>query len=363
MFNNKYHLSIVIAFLVAGYTNLNFAQNTVVLPSTDINADLEQNNLNNSNVNAKNIQNKQINNLSDLSKQDAEVHFNRSNNSINIRGLDSKRVLTTIDGIPTPWFTTGPRGNDGGIDAFDFNSIAQIDIMKGVQATKEGSGALSSSLQLRTLNAEDILGDKNLGIRIKADYAQTDASYGLNSAIASKVNDNTYLLQLGVRSGHENKTKGNVDSYNYLRSKANPSDNEQINALLKTNFNFGDHNIKLTAEHFRREKETDTRTSQGANDKGVTTYQIGKNQVTEYLTRQRLSLNYDWLNSSAIGFIDSVDNVIYWQKINKHNNMKKIYKNITVNRQQVLKFLTAKLCLITTKLLIIKSKLRLMKKC
>jgi hemoglobin/transferrin/lactoferrin receptor protein len=40
---------------------------------------------------------------------DAGVNFNRQNDSINIRGLDGDRVLTTIDGIRLPYLDDGAR--------------------------------------------------------------------------------------------------------------------------------------------------------------------------------------------------------------------------------------------------------------
>src|SRR5690606_15165914 len=62
------------------------------------------------------------------------VNFNRVSESINIRGLDRDRVLTTIDGIRVPWMTDGARsqgptgGAQGGLDSFDFNGLSAVDI-------------------------------------------------------------------------------------------------------------------------------------------------------------------------------------------------------------------------------------------
>jgi len=312
---NRYHYLLLGGFLTA---NLSLAQNNIELPELKISASEVQETVNQSEITAQDIENKQIKNLADLSRYEAGVNFSQKNNSISIRGLDSKRVLTSIDGIRTPWMTTGPRGNDGGIDAFDFNSLGQVTILRGSNATKNGSGALSSSMQLSTLNAEDILGDKDFATKIKTDYATLDKSYGINTALASKMANSTYLLQLGYQEGKEEKNKGTIDAYNYKRSKPNPANNNQANALFKAGFNVGDHNLKFTGEYFDRQKEIDARTAQGANDKNVTTYQIGKNTTTEYLRRQRLSLDHAWHNAS--GFIEDLSSTLYWQKINKHND-------------------------------------------
>ena len=90
---------------------------------------------------------------------DASVNFNERTKSVNIRGLQENRVLTTVDGIRLPWLTDPRESARGGGNAFDFDSLSAVDITKGADSSKYGSGALGGVVQLRTLNPEDIIAD------------------------------------------------------------------------------------------------------------------------------------------------------------------------------------------------------------
>ena len=58
------------------------------------------------------IQEKQVESFEDIGRRiDAGVNVNTNNGSINLRGLEGNRVLTTIDGIRVPWLTD-PRDSE-----------------------------------------------------------------------------------------------------------------------------------------------------------------------------------------------------------------------------------------------------------
>src|SRR5690606_27533162 len=88
---------------------------------------------------------------------DAGVNFNTANDSINLRGLDQDRVLTTVDGIRVPWLGDGARGVEGGLQSLDFNMLSALDIVRGADSSLFGSGALGGSVVLRTLDPENLL--------------------------------------------------------------------------------------------------------------------------------------------------------------------------------------------------------------
>src|SRR5690606_39543265 len=59
---------------------------------------------------AKTLDERQIRSFDDLGKRaEPGVNYNRTSESINIRGLDRDRVLTTLDGIGVPWLSDGAR--------------------------------------------------------------------------------------------------------------------------------------------------------------------------------------------------------------------------------------------------------------
>ena len=94
------------------------------------------------------IERRQIDSIEDLGRrQEAGVTFNRSARTINIRGLEGPRVLTTIDGIRVPYLADATRGASGGADSFDFNALSAADLTRGADPML-GSGALLSLIHI-----------------------------------------------------------------------------------------------------------------------------------------------------------------------------------------------------------------------
>ena len=272
---------------------------------------------------AKTLDERQIRSFDDLGKRaEPGVNYSRTSESINIRGLDRDRVLTTLDGIRVPWLTDGARsqgptgGAQGGLDSIDFNGLSAVDIVRGANSSLVGSGALGGAVQLFTLNPEDLLSEgKDFGSLVKSDYDSADHSWGLNGALAGRYQDTAWLLQAGQRQGHELESSGDANSYGTSRSEANPADTEQQSLLVKLQQRFdGGHKVGFTAELFERQNDIDSRTSQGS------TYLIGENSTEEHNKRQRLSVDYAFQAEDDQGLIDSANAIVYWQKLRRHDD-------------------------------------------
>lgn len=272
---------------------------------------------------AKTLDERQIRSFDDLGKRaEPGVNYSRTSESINIRGLDRDRVLTTLDGIRVPWLTDGARsqgptgGAQGGLDSIDFNGLSAVDIVRGANSSLVGSGALGGAVQLFTLNPEDLLSEgKDFGSLVKSDYDSADHSWGLNGALAGRYQDTAWLLQAGQRQGHELESGGDANSYGTRRSEANPADTEQQSLLVKLQQRFdGGHKVGFTAELFERQNDIDSRTSQGS------TYLIGENSTEEHNKRQRLSVDYAFQAEDDQGLIDSANAIVYWQKLRRHDD-------------------------------------------
>ena len=105
------------------------------------------------------IQKRMVQDFQDLGRRvDAGVNYNSTSKSINLRGLDQNRVLTTIDGIRVPWLADA-RGTQGGLDGFDFDGLSKMEITKGTDSSRYGSGALGGVIQLRTLDPADMIAE------------------------------------------------------------------------------------------------------------------------------------------------------------------------------------------------------------
>lgn len=252
-----------------------------------------------------------VTDFKDFSRRvDAGVNFSETSKSVNIRGLQDARVLTTIDGIRLPWLTDPRDSARGGVNAFDFDSLSSLDITKGADSSKYGSGALGGVVQLRTLNPEDLIEDgKNFGALTKSTYDSTDKSIGSNAAIAARFNDTWLLIQGGYKKGHETDNRGTVGGYDEARTEANPSDFVQKNLLVKFHqYLEGGHRLGLTGELFNRDEDID-------NLRGTTSsYQRGTLKSGEEVDRKRLSASYDYESPDGSDLVDKASVNLYWQK-------------------------------------------------
>ena len=262
------------------------------------------------------IQDRMVTDFKDFSRRvDAGVTFNRQSQSINIRGLQNERVLTTIDGIRQPWLTDPRDSARGGNNAFDFDTLSTIDITKGADSSRVGSGALGGAVQLYTINPEDLIEDgRNFGALTKSTYDSADRSLGNNAAIAARHNDSWFMLQGGYKRGNETDNEGDIGGYGTTRTEANPSDYWQRNLLAKFHqYLEGGHRFGLTGELFNKEIDSD-------NMRGTTTsYQQGTLKSGEEVDRKRLSASYDFISPSGGDIVDQASIITYWQKQRLNN--------------------------------------------
>lgn len=254
----------------------------------------------------------QVNSLTDLARRTAGVAFNRRTNSVNIRGLEGPRVLTTVDGIRIPYLQDGARQANGGTDSFDFDSLSTLDLMRGADSSTFGSGALGGVVAVRTLDPEDLLpGDKTLGVLTKSGYDSADDSWFGNAAVATRVADTFLLVQGGYRRGHETDNQGSVGGVGATRSLPNPEDYDQISGLVKLHQHFdGGHRVGLTGEMFERDEDFDGRTTQTLTGN----YRPGDYRNGEAVERQRVSLDYVY-EAPEDGLVDAARAILYWQRL------------------------------------------------
>jgi hemoglobin/transferrin/lactoferrin receptor protein len=262
------------------------------------------------------IQDRMVTDFKDFARRiDAGVNFNSQTKSINIRGLQDERILTTIDGIRQPWLTDPRDSARGGSNAFDFDSLSAVDITKGADSSRVGSGALGGAVQLYTINPEDLIDDgKNFGALTKSTYDSADRSLSNNAAIAARHGDSWFMLQGGYKRGNETDNGGDIGGYGTTRTEANPADYWQRNLLAKFHqYIEGGHRFGLTGELFNKEIDSD-------NMRGTTTsYQQGSLRSGEEVDRKRLSASYDFISPGGDDIVDQASIITYWQKQRLNN--------------------------------------------
>jgi len=257
------------------------------------------------------LEEKQVESFEDIGRRiDAAVNVNTRNGSINLRGLEGNRVLTTIDGIRVPWLTDPRNSTQGGLNTFDFNGLSQVDITPGADSSRYGSGALGGIVQLRTLDPEDLIQDgKTYGGVVKGVYDTVDRSWRTNAAIAARANDTWLMVQGGYKRGHEVETQGTVDTYGSTRTMANPADLKQGDILVKLHqYVEGGHRFGLTGEYYKLKNDIDNRGGTTAS------YLPGTLKSGEESERQRISGEYRFEAPDDTSWVDYANLVGYWQK-------------------------------------------------
>jgi hemoglobin/transferrin/lactoferrin receptor protein len=261
------------------------------------------------------IQKRMVQDFEDIGRRvDAGVNYNSTSKSINLRGLDQNRVLTTIDGIRVPWLND-PRSTQGGLNDFDFDGFSKVDITKGTDSSRYGSGALGGVIQLYTLDPADVIGEgKNWGVWSKGGYDSSNRSWRTNVAGAVRVNDTELLVQGGYTKGHEKERMGDISGLGASRTEPNPIDFDQGNLLVKLYQNVeGGHRFGLTGEISRRDQD-------GDNFIGTTTsYEPGKFKAGEESERMRISGSYDYVAPDKTGWVDEAHAVAYWTRQTLNN--------------------------------------------
>ena len=256
---------------------------------------------------------KQITNLEELGRvQEPGVNYNRATGAINIRGLEGNRVLATVDGIPLPFFDDPTRSSTGGVDTFSMSSLSAIDVMRGADSSRAGAGALGGVIGFRTLEPEDLIGQgKDWGVLAKTTYDSADDSWEGSAAVAKKIDNTSILFQGSYRKGNERKSNGDIGGYGATRTEADPSDFDQHNLLFKLRQELaGGHTIGLTAERYRKERDTDAMSDQSLTGN----YRPGQYNETKDSDRDRVSLDYRFESQSDDSFIDNAWASLYWMK-------------------------------------------------
>jgi hemoglobin/transferrin/lactoferrin receptor protein len=254
------------------------------------------------------IEQKQITRVEELGRSlEPGINFNRGTGAVNIRGLEGPRVLTTIDGIPVPYLNDTTRGSSGGVDLFDFSSLSGVDIVRGTDSSRGGSGALGGVLGLRTLEPEDLFRDgRNWGAYTGILYDGSDNSIRPSGAFALRQGRTSSLFQGSYAKGHELRNKGSSDIYGPLRTEPNPSDYDQHNLLFKLRHDLeGGHRIGVTAERFRRDRDTDDKRTQTLTGN----YRPGDYMGLNEGARDRASLDYSYDGGE---FLNSATASLYW---------------------------------------------------
>lgn len=280
---------------------------------------------------ADQIRKKEINNVRDLGNTtEPGVDYSETKpgrpGGLFIRGLGGARVATLIDGIPVPFFdnfarsgVSSPTTSMGdSSNSYDFSSLSSVDIVRGADSSRIGSGAMGGALVLRTLEPEDLIGEgRDWGGVAKVTYDSEDKSVGGSVAVSKKIENTSVLFQGAYKKGHERDNQGTVDTIGVSRTEANPADYDQKNLMFKVRQDLeGGHRIGVTAERFNLDSTSDLKTMQALT--GNNNFRVGDYFGVDDTRRERVSLDYSFEAPSADALIDAATLTAYWQRLEKN---------------------------------------------
>ncbi|HHF4355263.1 TPA: TonB-dependent hemoglobin/transferrin/lactoferrin family receptor [Haemophilus influenzae] len=215
---------------------------------------------------AKTLEREQANNIKDIVKYETGVtvveagRFGQS--GFAIRGVDENRVAINIDGLRQAE-TLSSQGFKELFEGYgNFNNtrngaeietLKEVNITKGANSIKSGSGSLGGSVIYKTKDARDYLLNKDYYVSYKKGYA-TENNQSFNTlTLAGRYKKFDALVVTTSRNGHE------LENYDYKnansltqgkkREKADPYKIEQDSTLLKFSFNpTENHRFTLAAD-------------------------------------------------------------------------------------------------------------------
>lgn len=229
-----------------------------------------------------------------------------------IRGISRNRILMQVDGSRLPE-TPASAGPSAGYnrDMVDFDSLKQIEIVRGPASALYGSDALGGVVTYVTKDPLDYLKPgKDFYASIKGAYDSADLSFSETATAAARAGEFSMLGIYTRRDGQEYQTK--ADS-----RFSNPQDYAGNNFLGKLAWDRGPDRVVLTGEYFHRDTNTTLKNDVGLSSSyifstvpsRITRASVADAYSDDEAKRWRLSLEH--AHKTPIGFVDGLDWRIY----------------------------------------------------
>ncbi|HHF3829095.1 TPA: TonB-dependent hemoglobin/transferrin/lactoferrin family receptor, partial [Haemophilus influenzae] len=281
---------------------------------------------------AKTLEREQANNIKDIVKYETGVtvveagRFGQS--GFAIRGVDENRVAINIDGLRQAE-TLSSQGFKELFEGYgNFNNtrngaeietLKEVNITKGANSIKSGSGSLGGSVIYKTKDARDYLLNKDYYVSYKKGYA-TENNQSFNTlTLAGRYKKFDALVVTTSRNGHEleNYDYKNADSLTQgkKREKADPYKIEQDSTLLKLSFNpTENHRFTLAADLYEhRSRGQDLSYTLKYQRSGNETDEVDSRHTNDKTKRRNISFSYE--NFSQTPFWDTLKLTFSKQKI------------------------------------------------
>ncbi len=212
---------------------------------------------------AKTIEKQQIQDTRDLVKYETGISVvekgRMGSSGYAIRGVEENRVNITIDGLQQAE-TLSSQGFQELFEGYgNFNNtrngievetVKEVNIAKGSDSTKVGSGALGGAVIFKTKDARDYLLDKDWYAKTKAGFASRNDEKMTSVTLAGRLKSFDALLVRTDRKAHELENYG-YDNFPDIpekgtqgraRQKTDPYNISKESTLLKLSYSPNDNN-------------------------------------------------------------------------------------------------------------------------
>ncbi|HHF6249941.1 TPA: TonB-dependent hemoglobin/transferrin/lactoferrin family receptor, partial [Haemophilus influenzae] len=272
---------------------------------------------------AKTLEREQANNIKDIVKYETGVtvveagRFGQS--GFAIRGVDENRVAINIDGLRQAE-TLSSQGFKELFEGYgNFNNtrngaeietLKEVNITKGADSIKNGSGSLGGSVIYKTKDARDYLINKDYYVSYKKGYATENNQSFDTLTLAGRYKKFDVLVVTTSRNGHELENYG-YKNYNdkiqgKKREKADPYKIEQDSTLLKLSFNpTENHRFTFAADLYEhRSRGQDLSYTLKYQRSGNETPEVESRHTNDKTKRRNISFSYE--NFSQTPFWDTL---------------------------------------------------------
>ncbi|KDN27190.1 TonB-dependent receptor [Vibrio fortis] len=179
--------------------------------------------------------------------------------TINIRGIEGKRVKILVDGSSQPGsFDGGPYAfiNSSGI-SIDPDMLKSVEIIKGAASSLHGSDAIGGVVAFETKDPSDFLkSGEDFGGQVKLSYSSEDKSFSEHVALANRFGDLETLVAYTRRDGQE--VQNFRDNNNLENYAVESQDTTADNLLVKLQYQLNDsHRIEFLAELIKDTADSD----------------------------------------------------------------------------------------------------------
>jgi hemoglobin/transferrin/lactoferrin receptor protein len=296
--------SILIALSQGVYAEEQSTFNEVVVSATRTNQTMDTVAASVAVISEKDLEENMAKDLSDVFEYTPGVTVNGTQRqgvqSINIRGMEGKRVKILVDGASQPGaFDGGPYSfiNSSAVTV-DPDMLKSVEIVKGAASSLHGSDAIGGVVAFETKDPRDFLKDgKDFGGQAKLSYSSEDNSFSEHVAVAKRFDNLEALVAYTRRDGSELQNFSKAPYENYSVTGQDYYKNDLL-VKLQSQLN-DDHRLEFLGEAIYNQTDSDI------------AHQSYKNFNSEDQTKQnRLGLKHIWFTDFVVS--DTITSQLTW---------------------------------------------------